>query len=67
MTASRRAGREGLAGLAMTSVLVGTVAAWMAGWTWIAAPSVLGILGVAAITIGEDSRRAGDWRRAETS
>jgi CHASE2 domain-containing sensor protein len=67
VTSSRRAGREGLAGLAMTSVLVGTVAAWMAGWTWIAALSVLGILGLAAIAIGADSRRAGDWRRAETS
>lgn len=67
MTASRRAGREGLAGLAMASLLVGTVAAWMAGWTWIAAPSVLGILGLAAIAIGADSRRSGDWRQAETS
>jgi hypothetical protein len=43
------------------------VTAWMAGWTWIAAPSVLGILGLAAIAIGADSRRAGDWIRAETS
>ena len=67
MTTARRAGREGLAGLAMTSVLVGSVTAWIAGWTWIAAPSVLGILGLAAIAIGADSRRAGDWRRAETS
>jgi hypothetical protein len=67
VTASRRAGREGLAGLAMASVLVGTVAAWMAGWTWIAAPSVLGILGLAATAVGADSRRSGDWRRAETS
>ena len=67
MTAPRRVGRELLAGLAMTSVLVGNVGAWMAGWTWIAAPSVLGMLGLAAIAIGADSRRAGDWRRAETS
>jgi uncharacterized membrane protein len=67
VTASRRTGREGLAGLAMASVLVGTVAAWMAGWTWIAAPSVLGFVGLAAIANGPDSRRAGDWRRAETS
>ena len=53
--------------MAMTSLLVGTVAAWMAGWTWIAVPSVLGILGLAAIVIGADSRRAGDWRRADTN
>jgi hypothetical protein len=50
----------------MASVLVGTVAAWMAGWTWIVAPSVLGILGLASIAIGADSRTAGDWRRTET-
>jgi CHASE2 domain-containing sensor protein len=67
VTASRRAGREGLAGLALASLLVGTVAAWMAGWTWIAVPSVVGILGLAAIAIGADSRRAGDWKRVETS
>jgi hypothetical protein len=63
----RRAERERLAGMAMAVVFVVMLTALMAGWVWIAAPAVLGILGLAASAVGADSRRAGDWRRVETT
>jgi hypothetical protein len=66
MSRPPRAAREMLMGVALASVLVATVAAWMAGWTWIAAPSVLAILGLAAGAVGADSRTGGDWRRVGT-
>jgi hypothetical protein len=67
VTRSRRKGREGVAGLAVAAVVFGAVAAWMAGWTWIAAPAALAIRGLAAVAVGADSRSAGDWRRVETT
>lgn len=50
-------------GLVLCVLVVATFAAWMAGWAWLAAPGAMGVLGLAAATIGADTRAAGDWRR----
>lgn len=60
-------GRRRRVGLAMSAVLIGAVVALMAGWTWVAVPGALGILGLAAAAVGADTRRTGEWRRIETS
>ena len=67
MSGSRRAGREAFVGMGIAVALVGTFVGWLAGWGWLAGLSVLGVLDLAAIAAGADSRRAGDWRRVETS
>jgi hypothetical protein len=60
--ARRDAVRMEREGVALCALVVVTLAAWMAGWAWLVVPGTLGILGLAAATVGADTRAAGDWR-----
>jgi len=51
-------------GLLLCSLLIVGALSLAAGWTWLAVPTGLAVLGVAANAVGVDSRMPGDWRRA---
>jgi hypothetical protein len=48
-------------GLLACSLMGLVVAAWIAGWAWLAIPAALAAIGVSAIAAGVDSRAPGDW------
>lgn len=54
-------------GAALIALLLLTFAASMAGWAWLAGLGALAVLGLAAATVGADTRTAGDWRRVDPS
>jgi hypothetical protein len=53
-------------GLLILALLPLAVVGLVLAWAWVAVPTALGLLGVAAEAIGADSRAPGDWTRAES-
>lgn len=55
------------AGLFLIPLLVLMAVGLAAGWGWLVALAAIGVLDVAAVVAGTDSRAPGDWRGAGSS
>jgi hypothetical protein len=51
-------------GLLLCCLIALVPVAWAAGWGWLSLLAALATLGVAAASVGADSRAPGDWKRA---